>query len=99
MKYEVWILGYNEDGSANVEFSLRIEDSVITDCKFRAQANPYIIAICATITELLKGKIVTEVFLDPYTIKTTLGDDQDIDIDFCIDCVRFFQFIFIIFNG
>lgn len=79
---------YNEDNSANVEFSLRIEQGIITDCKFRAQANPYIIAICSTITEILKGKMAAMVFLDPYTIKTTLGDEQDVDIDFCIECVR-----------
>ena len=26
---------YSEDGSANVEFSLRVEDGIITDCKFK----------------------------------------------------------------
>lgn len=79
---------YNEDLTANVEFSLRIVSGIITDCKFRAQANPYIIAICSTITEMVKGKMVDMVFLDPYGVKNQLGDDQPIDIMFCIDCVK-----------
>ena len=79
---------YNEDLTANVEFSLRIISGIIIDCKFRAQANPYIIAICSTITEMIKGKMVDMVFLDPYGVKNQLGDDQPIDIMFCIDCVK-----------
>ena len=79
---------YNEDLTANVEFSLRIVSGIITDCKFRAQANPYIIAICSTITEMVKGKMVDMIFLDPYGVKNQLGDDQPIDIMFCIDCVK-----------
>ncbi len=79
---------YNEDLTANVEFSLRIVSGIITDCKFRAQANPYIIAICSTITEMVKRKMVDMVFLDPYGVKNQLGDDQPIDIMFCIDCVK-----------
>lgn len=79
---------YNEDLTANVEFSLRIVSGIITDCKFRAQANPYIIAICSTITEMVKGKMVNMVFLDPYGVKNQLGDDQPIDIMFCIDCLK-----------
>ena len=73
--------------SENVEFSLRIEDGIITNCQFRAQANPYIIAICSTITEMLKNVEVSNVYLDPYMVKTTLGDSADYDINFCIDCV------------
>lgn len=79
---------YNEDLTANVEFSLRIVSGIITDCKFRAQANPYIIAICSTITEMVKGKMVDMIFLDPYGVKTQLGDDQPVDIMFCIDCLK-----------
>lgn len=79
---------YNEDETAHVEFSLRIETGIITEAKFRAQANPYIIAICSTITQMLKGKMVSMVFIDPYSIKTELGDEQPVDIDFCIDCVK-----------
>lgn len=79
---------YNEDNTAHVEFSLRIESGIITDCKFRAQANPYIIAICSTITNMLKGKMSVMVFLDPYSIKKELGDESPIDIGFCIDCVK-----------
>lgn len=79
---------YNEDETAHVEFSLRIETGIITEAKFRAQANPYIIAICSTITQMIKGKMVSMLFIDPYSIKTELGDEQPIDIDFCIDCVK-----------
>lgn len=79
---------YNADQTAHVEFSLRIESGIITDCKFRAQANPYIVAICSTITEMVKGKMVAMVFLDPYTVKTQLGDESPVDIDFCIECVK-----------
>ena len=79
---------YNYDGTAHVEFSLRIENGIIKFAQFRAQANPYIIAICSTITQMLKDKMVSMVFLDPYSIKTQLGDESDVDIDFCIDCVK-----------
>ena len=79
---------YNENNTAHVEFSLRIENGIITESRFRAQANPYIIAICSTITMMLKGKMVSMFFLDPYSIKTELGDESPINIDFCIECVR-----------
>ncbi len=79
---------FNLDGTAHVEFSLRIEQGVITNCQFRAQANPYIIAICSTITEMVKGKMVSMLFIDPYSIKKELGDETEIDIDFCIDCLK-----------
>ena len=79
---------YNQDNTAHVEFSLRVESGIITKCNFRAQANPYITAICSTITEMVTNKMAVMVFLDPYTIKKTLGDEQDINIDFCIDCLK-----------
>lgn len=79
---------YNQDNTAHVEFSLRINSGVITECKFRAQANPYIIAVCSTMTNMIKGKMVSMLFLDPYSIKKELGDETDIDIMFCIDCVK-----------
>lgn len=79
---------YNADQTSHVEFSLRIESGIITDCRFRAQANPYIIAICSTITTMVKGKMLATIFLDPYTVKETLGDHTETDIMFCIDCVR-----------
>ena len=79
---------YNNDETAHVEFSIRVESGIITDCKFRAQANPYIIAICSTITEMVKGKMVAMLFLDPYSIKKELGDETPIDIDFCIECIK-----------
>lgn len=80
---------YNEDNTAHVEFSLRIDNGIISECKFRAQANPYIVAICSTITNMLKGKMVAMALLDQYSIKQELGDETDINIDFCIDCVKF----------
>ena len=79
---------FNEDGTSHVEFSLRIESGIITESKFRAQANPYIVAICSTITQMLKGKMVSMVFLDPYSIKSELGDENPMDINFCIECVK-----------
>ncbi|MFQ6752184.1 MAG: iron-sulfur cluster assembly scaffold protein [Clostridia bacterium] len=79
---------YNEDESQHVEFSLRIDSGIIVDCKFRAQATPYIMAICAQMTEMVKGKMISMFFLDPYTIKKALEDDSDINIDFCVDCMR-----------
>jgi len=79
---------YNEENTAHVEFSLRIESGVITDCKFRAQANPYIVAICSTMTNMVKGKMVSMLFLDPYSIKKELGDESGYDIEFCIDCLK-----------
>ena len=79
---------YNEDNTAHVEFSFRIESGVVTNCQFRAQANPYIIAICSTITAMVKGKMTSTLFLDPYSIKKELGDESDYDINFCIDCVK-----------
>ena len=79
---------YNQNNTAHVEFSLRIESGVITDCKFRAQANPYYIAICSTMTTMVKGKMVSMLFLDPYSIKKELGDESGYDIEFCIDCLK-----------
>ena len=79
---------YNENETAHVEFSLRVDTGIMIDCKFRAQANPYIIAICSTITEMCKGKMISMFFLDPYSVKKELGDEQNIDINFCIGCVR-----------
>ena len=79
---------YNQDETAHVEFSLRVESGIITDCKFRAQANPYIVAICSIMTQMVRGKMVAMLFLDPYSIKKELGDEQPIDIDFCIECIK-----------
>ena len=79
---------YNEDSTAHVEFSLRVETGIITDCHFRAQANPYIVAICSTITEMVKGKMTSMFFLDANSVINNLGEKQDIDIQFCIDCIK-----------
>lgn len=79
---------YNADKTAHIEFSLRIDAGMIIECKFRAQANPYIIAICSTMTEMVQNKMIEMLFLDPYNIMTTLGDEQPIDINYCIDCMK-----------
>ena len=79
---------FNEDRTSHVEFSLRIESGIITNCKFRAQANPYIVAICSKITEMVTGKMAVMVFLDPYTLKMAVGEDLPIDVQFCIDCFK-----------
>ncbi len=79
---------FNSDKTAHIEFSLRIDAGMIIECKFRAQANPYIVAICSTMTEMVQNKMVEMLFLDPYTIMSTLGDEQPIDINFCIDCMK-----------
>ena len=77
----------NIEGTANVEFSLRIENDLITACNFRAQANPYIVAICSTITKMVIGKSIDSVMLDQSVVKRNLGEDSDIDITFCIECL------------
>lgn len=77
----------NLEGTANVEFSLRIENDLITACNFRAQANPYIVAICSTITKMVIGKSIDSVMLDQSVVKRNLGEDSDIDITFCIECL------------
>ena len=79
---------YNEDTTAHVEFSFRVEGGIITNCQFRAQANPYIVAICSTMTNIIKGQMISAIFIDPYSIKKELGDESDYNIDFCIDCVK-----------
>ena len=79
---------YNADGTIHVEFSLRIENGIIVDSKFRAQANPYYVAVCSVIASMLKGKMTSFVFLDPYAIRKELEDDSDNDINFCIECAR-----------
>ncbi len=78
----------NADGSAFVEFSLRIQDGIIMNCMFRAQANPYIIAICSTMTEMVRGRMVNMLLLNPTSIKEQLDDDSATDINFCIDCMN-----------
>lgn len=79
---------FNQDKTANVEFSLRIENGIITDCKFRAQANPYIIAVCSTITEIMKGKMVDMLLISSQAVKEALDDHTENDIEFCIDCLK-----------
>jgi len=79
---------YNIDSTAHVEFSLRIENGIITDCKFRAQANPYIVAICSTMTEMVKGRMVNMLLLNSTSIKEELDDNSPVDIEFCIACMN-----------
>lgn len=78
---------YNLEQTAHIEFSLRIEDGIITDCKFRAQANPYIIAICSTLTEKVKGKMLSMLFVDSMEIKQELNLTDETEINFCLECV------------
>ncbi len=78
---------YNEDKTAHVEFSLRITDGLINECKFRAQANPMIIAICSTITEMVVNKPTNMLFIDKMAIVNKLGDASVDDVQFCIECV------------
>lgn len=78
----------NSDNTAHIEFSLRVESGIVTDCKFRAQANPYIVAICSTMTEMAKGRMVNMLLMNPMNIKENLDDNSDIDIQFCLDCLN-----------
>ena len=78
----------NLDNTANVEFSIKVENNEIVDIKFRAQANPYIIAVCETIAEMAKHKTLDMLIIDDMLVKTALNDDSDTDINFCIDCVK-----------
>ncbi len=77
----------NFEETANVEFSLRVENDIIQDCNFRAQANPYITAICSTITQMVIGKNIDDVMLDQLSVKNQLGDNSETDISFCIECL------------
>lgn len=79
---------YNEDGTAHVEFSLRVQSGIIMDCKFRAQASPYIVAVCSTMTEMVKGRMVNMLLLNSTSIKEELDDNSPVDIDFCIACMN-----------
>lgn len=79
---------YNEDQTSHVEFSLRVESGIITKCQFRAQANPYIVAVCSKITEMVTGKMTMMLFLDPYSVKKAVGQDLPFDVQFCIDCLK-----------
>lgn len=78
---------YNADQTAHVEFSLRVEDCNITACKFRAQANPFIIAVCSKITIFAIGVPVDEVSVTKDDIVASLGEDSDYDFTFCLDCL------------
>lgn len=77
---------YNLEQTAHIEFSLRVDEGIIIDCKFRAQANPYIIAICSTITEALKAKMISMLFIDANAIKQELNLEDETEINFCIEC-------------
>lgn len=79
---------YNKDQTAHVEFSLRVESGIVTDCKFRAQANPYIVAVCSTIADMACGKMVSMLFLDAADVKKALKSKEDEDITFCMDCLK-----------
>ncbi len=77
---------FDSDNTQNVEFSIRVVDDVILDCQFRAQANPYVVAVCSMMTNMIKGQKVDELKLDVNEIYDKLG--SDCDISFCLDCVN-----------
>lgn len=80
---------YNEDMTAHVEFFIRVENGIITGCNFRAQANPYIVAICSTITTMAVNKMCAMLFVDSTSVLRQLGEtDQKTDIQFCIDALK-----------
>ncbi len=79
---------YDSDETSHVEFSLRVENDIITNCQFRAQANPYIIAVCSTISDLVAGSDINSVDITPQQVKDELQDDSDTDINFCFECLR-----------
>ena len=79
---------FNADKTQHVEFFLRIESGIITDCKFRAQANPYIVAVCDTIADMACGKMVSMLFIDASDVKKALKVTEGEDITFCIDCIK-----------
>lgn len=76
---------FNEDRTAHIEFSLRIENGLITLCEFRAQAEPQIIAICSKITTMIKGKPSNMLLIDGDSIVNSLKVSQE-DVNFCINC-------------
>lgn len=79
---------YNLDQTAHVEFSIRVENGIIIDCKFRAQANPAIIAACSLLAESVKGKMTMMLFFDLEKINSDLGLDEPLDLNFCVDCIK-----------
>ncbi len=79
---------FNADQTAHVEFSIKVEDGKIAACKFRAQANPYIIAVCSKITNAALNKPIDAAYIDKAEIVASLGEKLDIDIDFCIQCLN-----------
>ncbi len=78
---------YNADETAHVEFSLRVENDKITNCQFRAQANPYVIAVCSTISDMVADKDINTVHITPEQVKDELQDNSNTEIDFCFDCL------------
>lgn len=79
---------YNADETAHVEFSLRVENDILTNCQFRAQANPYIIAVCSTMADMVAGSDINDVMITPDQVRAELQDETDTDIDFCFDCLH-----------
>ena len=79
---------YNDDDTAHIEFSLRVDSGIVMDCKFRAQASPYIVAVCSTITEMVKGRMVNMLLINAISVKEELEDDSSTNIQFCIDCLN-----------
>ena len=64
---------------------MRIENGLIKDCKFRAQAEPDIIAICDTVAGSIVNKPANMILVDATSIAKSLNVDVE-DVRFCIDC-------------
>ena len=79
---------YNADETAHVEFSIRVQSGIILECRFRAQAYPYIVAVCDSIADMVAGKMVSMLTLEESDVKKELADNSDEDIKFCVDCLK-----------
>lgn len=76
---------FNSNKTAHIEFSMRIENGLIKDCKFRAQAEPDIIAICDTVAGAVLNKPANMILVDAASIAKSLKVNTE-DVRFCIDC-------------
>ncbi len=77
---------YNSNKTEHVEFALRIENGIIKECKFRAQAEPQIIACCEKVATLVENKPANMILIDANSVANQLNVDVD-SVNFCINCV------------
>ena len=77
---------FNQNKSENIEFSLRVENGIITICKFRAQAEPQIIAICETVADMVEGKPSNMILIDTEAVAKKLNVDTE-SVNFVVNCV------------